>query len=840
MHSLWQEVRYGLRMLARNPGFTAVAVLTLALGIGANTAIFSLLNQVLLRQLPVKNPGELVLLRSPGPIHGRGWSDGDISESWSYPMYKKLRDQNSALSGLLARYSFAASISAGGETQRSSGELVSGNYFQVLGVQPALGRLFTLEDESIPAGNPVVVLSHSYWVRRFGGQAAVLNQNLLVNNRQLTIVGVSQEGFTGIQVGETPDLFVPISMKIPMLPNWDTGSNTRGLEDWNDYYMAVLGRLRPGNSREQAEASLNMTYHPLLEEQLATIQGWPAKTREKFLNKKIVLSSGARGRTTLQRDSGDSLTALGVMVAVVLLMACANVGNLLLARGAARQREFGIRVAMGASRWRMVRQLLMESLLYALAGGLLGLVFAQWTMNLLIPAIADGQNIGGLSTRMDGTLLLFALAATLVSGILFGIVPALRVTRHGVSQTLKDQGTSTSAGMAHVRFRKLLVAAQVAFTLLLLVGAGLFVRSLWNLRRLDIGLKTENVLAFSIEPALSGYSTERTIALCDQLRDRMAGFPGVTAVGTSVIPTLTGSTSNGNITVPGAPNLSDEEKDASYDSVSPGYFSTLGVPLLAGREFNAGDTAVSQRVAIVSEAMVRRFYPGRNPIGERFAWGGGKVTPDIEIVGVVKDVKQANVRAQIRPYIYQPYAQNKELGEMTFYAHTQLDPLSLAPAVRRELQQLDANLPLYDLKTMERILDENLLAERMVAGLSASFGILAALLAALGIYGVLAYSVLQRTREIGIRMALGAEVRHVRLLVLREAGLMLILGTAAGLPLGYGLARLSESLLYGVQSRDPFVYTLDVALIALVALAACYLPVRRATRVDPIVALRYE
>src|SRR5467141_1260957 len=411
MHALWQDVRYGLRMLAKNPGFTAIAVLTLALGIGANTAIFSLLNQILLRQLPVKDPGELVLLRAPGLKTGHIWSDGDDSESFSYPLYKELRDNNRVFSGIFGRFEFSASIASHGMTERGSGELVTGNYFEVLGVRPALGRVFSQEDDRVPGAHPVAVLSHAYWLRQFGGDPGVLNQALLVNNTEITVVGVAQAGFAGIQVGQPTDVFVPVMMKGQMTPI------RSGLDDWNDYWMAVFARRNHGVSMAQAEAGINAAYHPLLEEQLAKINGWDEKKRQQFLGKKLVLASGAQGRVTLQRDSGPALMALFAMVALVLLIACTNVANLLLAQGAARQREFAIRTAMGATRGRMMQQLLAESLLCAMAGGTLGLLIGVWLMNLLTPIVAANLSIKGLSTHLDTGILAFAAAATIVSGI---------------------------------------------------------------------------------------------------------------------------------------------------------------------------------------------------------------------------------------------------------------------------------------------------------------------------------------------------------------------------------------------------------------------------------------
>src|SRR5438445_530037 len=731
MPELYQDVRYGLRMLAKNPGFTAIAILTLALGIGANTAIFSLLNQILLRRLPVENPQELVVLTSPGPKHGHVWSDGDDSEIFSYPLYKGLAKNTTVFDGVLARYEFSASIASQGQTDRGSGELVTGNYFEVLGVRPALGRVLSAADDDVQGAHPVLVLSHAYWTQHFGGDAGVLNHTILVNNTEMTIVGVAQAGFRGIQVGHTPDIFVPMTMKGQMTPI------RNGLDDWNDSFLAVLARRKSGVSMEQAQAGINVDYPGLLEQQLAAIPNpnMGAKDRQKFLAKRIELFPGAQGRTVVQRDSGPGLMALFAMVALVLLIACTNVANLLLAKAAARQREFAIRSALGASPGRMMRQLLVESFLCALGGGVLGLILGGWIMNILTEAVVSEAMVQGITARVDGSVLAFATAATAVSALLFGLIPAWRATRTGVSQTLKDQGSTTSAGPAHVRFRKYLVAGQVAFTLLLLTGGA----------------------------------------------------------------------------------------------------------LLSGREFNAGDTAANTKVAIVNEAMAKEFFPNRNPIGMHFALGGGNnVKPNIEIVGVVKAVREGHVRDAERPFFYQPYSQFGKLFGMSFYVRTQQDPLLIANTLRETVRGADANLPVYELKTVERVVDEDLFAERVIAGLSAAFGGLAALLAALGIYGVLAYLVVQRTREIGIRVALGAAAGHVRGLVFKEVGWMVLLGAAVGLPLAYGLARLSESLLYGVHAGDVLVYAASLGIICLVAFAACYLPSRRATRIDPIVALRYE
>jgi putative ABC transport system permease protein len=551
------------------------------------------------------------------------------------------------------------------------------------------------------------------------------------------------------------------------------------------------------------------------------------------------LLPGASGRRTVQTDSGPALLTLFALVGLVLLIACTNVANLLLAQGASRQREFAIRTAMGASRGRMILQLVIESLLCALAGGALGLVVGLWLMNILTPEVV-AAGISGLSSKLDGKVLAFASGTTLLAGLLFGLIPAWRVTRSSVTQTLKDQGSTGSVALSHVRFRKFLVAGQVAFTLLLLAGACLFTKTLWNLRSQSLGLDTTNVITFSISPALNGYDTARSIALIDRMRERFAALPGVKAVGSSEISSLTGTDMGANITVEGGQQLPEDQEHVFYDPVSPAYFSTIGVPLLAGREFNSGDVSARSKVAIVNESLAKRFFPKRDPMGSHLAFGSGNEKPDILIVGVVKDNKQDHVRSEIAPYIFLPYAQREKLSAMTFYVRTQQDPLLIADELRGSVGDLDPNLPVYDLKTFQRVVDEDLLAERLIAGLSASFGVLAALLAAMGIYGVLAYLVIQRTREIGIRMALGAATGQVRRLIYKEMGFMVVAGALVGLPIAYALARLSESLLYGVRANNVGIYAVALSVIAVIAAAACYLPVRRATRVDPMVALRYE
>ncbi|HEY9233026.1 MAG TPA: ABC transporter permease, partial [Blastocatellia bacterium] len=630
MDTLRQDIRYGIRTLMKNPGFTAIAVLTLALGLGANTAIFSLTDQILLRRLPVERPEELVVVRSPGPKSGHTWSDGDGSASFSYPVYKALRDKNNVFAGLLARFAVPLSVAGDGQTERANGELVSGNYFAVLGVRPALGRVFNDEDDRAPGGNPVAVLSHGYWTRRFGASRDVLNKSLTINGTLMTVVGVAQPGFNGVQVGQLPDVFIPITMKAQMTPNWN------GLDDHKDYWLAILGRLQPGLSGQQAEAAVGVVYRQILEEELPLMGKMSVDQQQRFLSKPLVLDAGARGRPILQRGTTEPLRVLMGMVGLVLLIACANVANLLLARGAARQREIAIRMAVGAGRFRLVRQFLVESLLLSLIGGGVGLLVAAWTISGLVSTIPQSFGAEGLSTQLDARLLGFNFALAVLTGLVFGLLPALKATRLNLEGTLREQGSSVSGGRGQVRFRKGLVVSQIILTTVLLVGAGLFARSLSNLNRLDLGVRADQLIEFSIEPQLNGYSTPQTIAFFNDLHQRLAALPGVESVSEAEIPVFTDSSAGSNITVEGYQAQDDEEMHVNRNSVGANYFSTMGIPLVKGREFSQSDAADSPKVAIINETMARRYFADREAIGSRFAFGAGNnVHPDIEIVGVV-------------------------------------------------------------------------------------------------------------------------------------------------------------------------------------------------------------
>ncbi|MGE5204312.1 MAG: ABC transporter permease [Chlamydiota bacterium] len=833
MDTLLQDLRYGARMLLKAPAFTAIAVLMLALGIGANTAIFSLTYQVLLGQLPVQNPEQLVVLRSPGDKPGHTSSDGDDAASFSYPIYKELRDHNPAFAGLLARYGVPLSVAGQGSTERASGELVSGNYFQVLGVMATLGRVLSPQDETAPAANPVAVLSYGYWMRHFGGNPAILNKQLTVNGTLLTVVGVARAGFTGVQLGKLSDIFIPITMKPQMTPNWN------GLEDPKDHWVAILARLKPGFNRARAQVALQPVYHSLLQSELPLMKLSP-KSQRQFLSRPLLLEGGANGRPILQADARQPLIMLTLMVGLVLLIACANLASLLVARGEARQREIAVRLAVGAGRSRLIRQLFTENLLLALLGGAAGVLFATWTLGLLVQTMQESIGVLGLEKQLDGRMLAFTMALSLLTSVLFGLLPALRAARTDVQTTLKDLGSSVSHRLSSVRLRKALIVGQVALTAVLLTAAGLFTRSLLNLKNTNLGLRTDHVLEFSIAPELNRYSPPRAISFVDQLRQSIGGLPGVSSVSAATIPILTNSDWGSSVTIEGYTAREAEDMQVWRNDVGPDYFATLSTPLLSGREFRDSDKAGSPRAAVVNATFVRRFLPGRNPLGVHIRTGPGNARPDIEIVGVVKDSKHSDPRDSIHPFVYEPYAQDPTFGRATFYVRTAGDPAAMAATLRKTVQSLDSNLPVYDMETLNEQVNDTVFADRLLTFLSLCLGLLAAALAAIGLYGVMAYVVARRTREIGIRMALGATRENVAGMILREVARLAGIGLAIGLAVALATDRLLASLLYGVRATDPLVFVMAVMSLGAVAFLAGGLPARRAASVDPVVALRYE
>jgi predicted permease len=836
MRSLAHDIRYAFRTLRKNPILTVVALLSLGIGIGANTAIFTIMDRVLLRALPVRQPEQLVLLASPG-----GWS-GSVETSYndevvlSWPKYRTLRDQSAGIfDGLIARCPFDVSLASQSQTDASSGELVTGNYFDVLGVRPALGRLVSNDDTVKVGSNPVAVLSYGYWTRRFGGSAAVLNQSITVNGTPLTIVGVAQQGFLSVGAGESPAVFVPITMQPKMIPGWEDVSELP-----HGYWINVFGRLKPNLSRERAEAAIGVVWHRILADdvKLVAARAGPAY-RARYVNRKLELRPAAGGISSIRDNVATPLYLLMGMVGLVLLIACANVANLLLARAAAREKEIAIRIALGASRGRLIRHLLAESMILSLGGGLAGVFIATWAGSLMLRMLPQGLPTAGITADPDTNMLAFAFAISVLTGLLFGCVPALRATRPDVAPTLKEQTAALSTG-GHARFRKGLVVAQIALSALLLASAGLFAHSLYNLRTLDPGFHSDRLVTFSIDPSLNGYTPERTLRLFADIQRALPSMPGVSGASMAKWPLLTNSDNMGGYEVEGYVPPDGRGVTIHRNRVGAGFFSLMGIPLVAGREFHEADAMGAPLVAVVNESLARKYFDRRNPLGLHIAYRRKNGVAAIEIVGIVKDSKYDDLREDPMPFVYFPAAQDTGPGTMTFYARTTLAPESLSTALRQVVQRLDASLPVTGPKPMPEQIMESVYVDRLVAALSCTFAAFATVLAAVGLYGVIAWAVTRRKREIGIRMALGAHPGEVMRMILKEVLWMGAIGIAIAAPVWVAAARLLQSQLYGVTTHDPLTLVLSVLVLSVVAAAAGFVPAFRAARVDPISAIRYE
>ncbi len=828
--------RLALRTLFKTPFVTAVAILSLALGIGANSAIFSLFDQMLLRPLPVPNPGELVNFASLGPKPGSNscGQAGSCDEIFSYPMFRDLERVQTSFTGIATHRNFGASLGHKGTSLGGEGLLVSGSYFPVLGLNAALGRLLTPEDDKSVGGHFVAVVSHDYWRTRFEQSPAVLNDTLIINGQAMTIVGVAPRGFKGTTLGQNPDVFVPVTMRAALQPGFT------GFENRRSYWTYVFGRLKPGGSLPQAAVAINGPYRAIINDVEKPLQkGMSEQTMARFQSKTISLEEGARGQSSFDNQARTPLIILLAVTGTVLLIACANIANLLLVRGAGRAGEMAVRLSMGANRRQLITQLLTESLLLASLGAVAGLFVAKWTLDL-IASIMPADDGGLIAFSLSPTMMGFAALAALGTGIAFGLFPALHSTRPDLASILKNQAGQAGGAKAARRFRTTLATVQIAMSMALLVPAGLFAKSLFNISRVDLGLKADHMVLFSLAPELNSYTTERTRQLFERVEDEMAAVPGVTSIVAAIVPVLAGDNWGNSLVVEGFEAGPDTNTSASFNGVGPGYFKTMGIPLMMGREFARADAFGAPRVAIVNQAFIKKFNLGDAPLGKRFALGGPGAKPDIEIVGIAQDAKYSDVKRAVPPQYFLPYRQEERLGYAYFYVRTAVPPEQLLATIPAVLRKLDGGLPLGDIKTMERQIQENVALDRVISTLSLAFAVLATVLAAIGLYGVLAYTVAQRTREFGLRMALGADGGRVRGMVMRQVAVMALVGGSIGLIIAIGVGRLAESLLFEMKGYDPLVIGASTVALALVALGAGFIPALRASKIDPMNALRYE
>jgi len=828
------NLKLAIRRLFKTPFVTIIAILSLALGIGANAAIFSLFDQTLLRALPVQRPGELVNFSSPGPRQGSNscGQAGDCESVFSYPMFRDLEKQQTVFTGIALHVGFGANLSYQAQTRSGGGLLVSSSYFPVLGLQPALGRLLDPNDDRNIGAHFVTVLSHAYWTTRLGGDPAVLNQTLIVNGQRMTIVGVAPRGFTGTTLGMEPDVFVPVTMRELMVPGW------KGFDNRRSYWAYLFARLKPGVSIDQARSAINGVYRPIINDVEAPLQkGMSDQTMARFRARTLVVEPGRRGQSSVHTEAKTPLILLFSITGIVLIIACANIANLLLARGAGRATEMAVRLSLGATRRQLLAQLLTESCVLAVLGGMAGLVVARWTL-ALIASLLPADGTASLQFELQAPVVLFAAAMSIATGLLFGLFPALHATKPDLVSAIKAQAGQPSGARAAARFRSTLVTAQIALSMALLISAGLFVKSLMNVSRVDLGVKVDDVVTFGLSPDLNGYDPARSRAFFERTEAELASVPGVTAVAASMVPLLAGSNWGSSVSVQGFVKGPDTDAHANFNRISPGYFRTLGIPLMAGREFTVADAAGAPKVVIVNEAFAKKFNLGREAVGKRMSDGAPEL--NMEIVGVVQNAKYSEVRQEPPPIFFMPYRQDDRIGSLNFYARTSLDPEQLLRTAPTVVARLDPNLPLENLKTMPQQVRENVFMDRLVSTLSAAFASLATVLAAVGLYGVLAYTVSQRTREIGLRMALGADGARMRRMILKQVAWMTLIGGSIGIVGAHFLGKAAASLLFELKGSDPMVMSLCVVVLTIVAFGAGYIPAYRASRVHPMQALRYE
>ena len=830
------DLRSAVRSIRRTPVLSLAVMVSLALGIGANAAIFALCNQALLKRLPVQRPDQLVTLSAagekPGWVSGSNAGGGDAV--FSYPLFRDLARDQQVFTGLAAHREVAANIGHRGRISNEVALLVSGSYFPVLGVQPALGRLLSPADDQTPGAHRVVVLSHEYWRSRFGEDRAILNDTLVINGEPMTVVGVAPRGFQGTTAEDRPRVFLPLTMSVAIHSEFEELDNRRA------HWLYLFGRLKPNVTRSSAQASANALFNGIMQTvEVPQLTGETERMRREYGSRQLVLADGARGEQPNRGEQALVFILLFSITGTVILIACANIANLLLARGVSRAGEFAVRLSLGASRAQLIAQLMIESCLLAVAGGAAGLLVAKWILDMLRttrPIASDTY----LPFVVDLPLLLFAFGLSLLTAVIFGMLPAWHSTRIRVTTMARSQSGVTSAGTAGP-LRSVLVTAQIALALTLLVVAGLFAKSLINIGRVDLGMQISNLTTFRISPALNGYSSERSRALFEQLAEQLSAIPGVSSVTESTIPMLAGSNASMNVTVQGFDAGPDDDTDASTSMVGPRFFGTLGIPLIAGREFTSSDSTVSQRVAIVNEAFAKKFALGREAIGKRMQLGrSDKPKLDIEIVGLVSDAKYSEIKREVPPAFFLPYRQQDTRGSISYYVRSSLDPSEVSAAAARIVAKLDPNLPVEDFRTMESQVRDRSTSDLLLGQIAAGFGALATLLAAIGLYGVLAYSVAQRTPEIGVRVALGADAARIRGMILGYVGRLAIVGVVIGLAGAVVLGRLAASLLFRVEGADPSVIAAAVSAVLFVSIGAAMVPAYRASRIDPSRALRWE
>ena len=842
MSNLLADLRLAFRGLRRSPLFATVAILSLALGIGANTAIFTLIDQILLRKLPVHAPDELVMLYQQGAHNGSNMG----SRMHSYPIYQDYQQKAEPLSQVICRRLVSASVAVDNVTERISAEMVSGNYFDMLGVRPAAGRvLHSREDDQVYNGHPVVVLSYDYWTSRFARDHGVIGKKIQVNNYPMTIIGVSAAGFAGIDPAVSPQIRVPILMKPVMLPEW----GWMRADDRRSRWVQVFARLKPGHTVESAQAPMQGLFTQIrrYESTLPAAKDWSAYMHEQFLKGTLRVEKADIGYSSLRNDFSTALIVLMCMVGLVLLIACANVANLLIARGFMRQREIAVRLSLGATRGRLVRQLLVESLVLSVIGGLMGVFVAVALTRGLLALIPSESNPLLIQAEPDLRILAFTFGLTMVTGIVFGLLPALRASRPDPWTTLKDTVGAIAGSGGSLFLRKGLVTAQVALSFLLLFGAGLFVRSLQNLRTAETGVALDNLVTFQLSPALNGYTEERGAQFYRELLQNLRSAPGVKSAGQAAVSILSGDEWDSTMSVEGHKAADGEDMQAFMNALSPGYFQTMQIPILEGRDFRESDQHDAffddaapdrPRVAIVNQKFARHFFKGASPIGKRLGWGSGPDTKlNIEIIGVVADSLYEGPREGVRRQVFIP---SWGRGSSAIYVRAATSSAGAYSLIRNEIRRLDGAMPVYSLKTLHGQLDETLLTDRLVALLSAGFGLLATVLASIGLYGVMAFVVARRRKELGIRLALGAQPSQLVWMVMREVLLLLAIGLAVGIPAAIGLGRYVSSQLYGIEAHDPWMAAATVLLLSLVSAAAGLIPARRASQINPILALRYE